>query len=73
MSDANMSEGVVEFYNDTGGYGFIETDDSDEDIFFHVQDFEDSLRDPEEGDEVRFTIEKAEKGPRVGEFEYLDE
>ena len=32
-----MADGKVDFFNDTGGYGFIETDDSDEDVFFHNQ------------------------------------
>ncbi|MFB6171454.1 MAG: cold-shock protein, partial [Haloarculaceae archaeon] len=30
-----MANGTVAFFNDTGGYGFIETDDADEDVFFH--------------------------------------
>jgi len=33
-----MAEGTVDFFNDTGGYGFIETDDADEDVFFHMED-----------------------------------
>ncbi len=31
-----MAEGTVDFFNDTGGYGFIETEDADEDVFFHM-------------------------------------
>jgi CspA family cold shock protein len=33
-----MANGTVEFYNDEKGYGFIETDDADDDVFFHVTD-----------------------------------
>jgi CspA family cold shock protein len=29
-----MANGKVDFFNDTGGYGFITTDDSDDDVFF---------------------------------------
>ncbi|OYR86184.1 cold-shock protein, partial [Halorubrum ezzemoulense] len=29
-----MATGKVDFFNDTGGYGFIETDDADEDVLF---------------------------------------
>jgi cold shock CspA family protein len=32
-----MAKGKVAFFNDTGGYGFIESDDSEEDIFFHME------------------------------------
>ncbi|WP_137198647.1 cold-shock protein [Halalkalirubrum salinum] len=58
-----MSTGKVGFFNDTGGYGFIETDDSDDDVFFHMEDV--GGPDLEEGQEVEFEIEQADKGPRA--------
>ena len=58
-----MAKGTVDFYNDSGGYGFIETDDADEDVFFHMADV--GGPDLEEGTEVEFEIERAEKGPRA--------
>ena len=33
-----MATGTVDFFNDTGGYGFIDTEDSEEDVFFHMED-----------------------------------
>ena len=48
---------------DTGGYGFIETEDSDEDVFFHMENV--GAPDLEEGQEVEFEIEQADKGPRA--------
>jgi len=57
-----MAKGKVDFFNDTGGYGFIESDDADEDVFFHMEDV--GGPDLEEGQEVEFDIEEAEKGPR---------
>jgi len=33
-----MAKGTVDFFNDTGGYGFIETEDADDDVFFHMED-----------------------------------
>ena len=58
-----MANGTVVFFNDSGGYGFIETDDADEDVFFHMEDV--GGPDLEEGTELEFDIEEAEKGPRA--------
>jgi len=62
-----MANGKVDFFNDTGGYGFISTDDDavddDEDVFFHMEDV--GGPDLEEGQEVEFDIESSPKGPRA--------
>jgi len=62
-----MANGNVDFFNDTGGYGFISTDDGDldddEDVFFHMEDV--GGEDLTEGTEVEFDIESAPKGPRA--------
>ena len=33
-----MASGTVAFFNERKGYGFIESDDADEDVFFHMED-----------------------------------
>jgi CspA family cold shock protein len=58
-----MANGKVDFFNDTGGYGFITTDDSDEDVFFHMEDV--GGEDLTEGTEIEFDIQQAPKGPRA--------
>ena len=58
-----MATGKVDFFNDTGGYGFIDTEDSDEDVFFHMEDI--GGPDLEEGQEVEFEITQSDKGPRA--------
>jgi CspA family cold shock protein len=58
-----MAEGTVDFFNDTGGYGFIDTEDADEDVFFHMEDV--GGPDLEEGQSVEFEIVEADKGPRA--------
>ncbi len=58
-----MAKGTVDFFNDTGGYGFIDTEDSEEDVFFHMEDV--GGPDLEEGQEVEFEIVQADKGPRA--------
>ncbi|PSQ15845.1 cold-shock protein [Halobacteriales archaeon QS_8_69_26] len=64
-----MAKGVVDFFKESGGYGFIETDEADEDVFFHMEDV--GGPDLEEGQEVEFEIEQAEKGPRAKNLERL--
>jgi CspA family cold shock protein len=58
-----MAQGTVDFFNDTGGYGFIDTDDADDDVFFHMEDV--GGPDLEEGQDVEFDIEQSPKGPRA--------
>jgi CspA family cold shock protein len=64
-----MANGKVDFFNDTGGYGFIETEDADDDVFFHMEDI--GGPDLEEGQEIEFDIEDAPKGPRATNVERL--
>jgi CspA family cold shock protein len=67
VSTDTMANGTVDFFNDTGGYGFISTDDGDldddEDVFFHMEDV--GGEDLTEGTEVEFDIESSPKGPRA--------
>jgi len=64
-----MPTGTVDFFNDTKGYGFIRTDASDEDVFFHMEDV--GGPDLEEGEEVEFDIEQTDKGPRAANLKRL--
>ena len=64
-----MAKGTVAFFHDRKGYGFIETDDADDDVFFHMEDV--GGPDLEEGQEVEFDIEEADKGPRAVNLERL--
>jgi len=64
-----MANGTVVFFNETGGYGFIDTDDEDEDVFFHMEDVDGP--DLAEGQDVEFDIEQADKGPRAQQLERM--
>ena len=61
--DTKMANGTVSFFHDRKGYGFIETDDSDDDVFFHMEDV--GGDDLEEGEEVEFDVTSGDKGPRA--------
>ena len=58
-----MPTGTVAFFHDRKGYGFIETDESDDDIFFHMEDV--GGPDVEEGQELEFEITQTDEGPRA--------
>ena len=58
-----MATGTVDFFHTRKGYGFISTEDADDDVFFHMEDI--GGDDLEEGQEVEFDIEQAPKGPRA--------
>jgi CspA family cold shock protein len=64
-----MVTGTVEFFHDRKGYGFIETEDADDDVFFHMEDV--GGPDLEEGQEVEFEIEQADQGPRAVDLQRL--
>ena len=64
-----MPTGTVAFFHDRKGYGFIETDDSDEDVFFHMEDV--GGEDLQEGQEVEFEITSGAKGPRASNLKRL--
>lgn len=57
-----MKTGKVKFFNESKGYGFIETDESNNDLFFHVSDTQEEVTD---GDEVTFDIEHGKRGPKA--------
>jgi cold shock protein len=54
-----MKTGVVKFFNETRGYGFIKVDDSGEEIFVHANDLKAKIR---ENDKVTFEISEGKKG-----------
>jgi CspA family cold shock protein len=58
-----MPTGIVTFYTEEDGYGFIETDAADDDVFFHVTDVPGP--EPEQGDTFEFEIEQGDRGPRA--------
>ncbi len=56
-----MNHGKVKWYNETKGFGFIETENS-KDIFVHRSGLKSPYGGLEEGQEVVFDIKQGDKG-----------
>jgi CspA family cold shock protein len=56
-----MSKGKVKWYNETKGYGFIETDNG-KDIFVHKSGLYSAYAGLETGQEVEFETRTGDKG-----------
>ena len=57
-------KGKVKWFNETKGYGFIEREDKEKDVFVHSSAVRDAgLKYLNEGDELTFEVENTDKGP----------
>lgn len=54
-----MKKGIVKFFNETKGFGFIKEEDGGQELFVHVSGLKDKIR---EGDTVEFDVQEGKKG-----------
>ncbi|MCL5022909.1 MAG: cold-shock protein [Nitrospirae bacterium] len=60
-----MAKGIVKWFNDSKGFGFITRDDGT-DIFVHHSSIQSNgFKSLAEGDTVSFDVEKGPKGPKA--------
>jgi CspA family cold shock protein len=57
-----MQSGIVKFFNESKGFGFIKVEGSDKDVFVHVSGLIDEVK---ERDHVTFEVEQGRKGPNA--------
>ena len=66
-----MSErqtGTVKWFNDQKGFGFIEPEGGEKDVFVHHSAIEaDGFKSLSEGQRVEFTVEQGQKGPNAAQ------
>ena len=66
-----MTKGVVKWFNENKGYGFIQSEDGT-DVFVHFSAIDDSgFRSLKEGQEVEFEITQGQKGPQASNVKAL--
>ena len=60
-----MAQGIVKWFNDKKGYGFISQEDGN-DVFVHFSSIEATgYKTLSEGDTVDFDIEESDRGPEA--------
>ncbi len=64
-----LRSGVVKFFNEDKGYGFIEDKETKESFFVHANNLVDEIND---NDRVVFEVGKGPKGPEAREVKQAD-
>jgi len=54
-----MQTGIVKFFNQSKGFGFIKDDKTNQEIFVHITGLSDQVR---ENDKVSFEVTEGKKG-----------
>jgi len=57
-----MKTGLVKFFNETKGFGFIKMDETGEEIFVHVSGLTEKIK---QDDKVSFDVTEGKKGPNA--------
>lgn len=58
-AEDNFRTGTVSFFNTAKGFGFINEDNSNERIFFHINELLEQIK---ESDKVKFQVERGPRG-----------
>ena len=58
-----MANGIVKWFNDSKGFGFIEQEEGGDVFVHHTAINSEGFRTLNEGDRVTFDVEQGQKGP----------
>ncbi|ELB2105467.1 cold-shock protein [Vibrio parahaemolyticus] len=63
---SNKSTGLVKWFNESKGFGFITPDNGGSDLFVHFKSIvSDGFKTLSEGQKVSFVVEQGSKGPQA--------
>jgi CspA family cold shock protein len=63
LGEVNMASGVVKWFNDSKGFGFIQPDEGGADVFAHFSAVQmDGFRTLKQGSRVNFDVVQGPKG-----------
>ena len=66
-------KGKVKWFNGKKGYGFVEREDKEKDVFVHASAVREAgLRFLNEGDLLEFEVESGDKGPSAVNLKKID-
>ncbi len=68
-----MERGVVKWYDEVKGYGFLTSDVSKKDIFVHSSNINNLEKALETGDRVEYEIGEGPKGPQAKNVKLIGE
>jgi cold shock protein len=54
-----MKNGIVKFFNETKGFGFIKEDGTEQEVFVHISGLRDEIR---QDDRVTYDVQQGKKG-----------
>jgi CspA family cold shock protein len=67
-----MSTGIVKWFNESKGFGFITPSDGSKDVFVHFSAIQsDGFRTLQEGQKVEFETESGPKGPQAAKVKIV--
>ena len=65
--------GTVKWFNGKKGFGFIEREDKEKDVFVHASAVRSAnMKFLNEGEKIEFTLEETEKGPSAVNLKKID-